>query len=222
VVALVLDLRPTGPPSSDFSRVLTTPVPAPATEVPIPGAPADELVFREVGIEARVPTGHERAGRQRSAGIFDDASQAWREPSGVLHIAAPRLDAARAAEANALFRELFGTDFARADEIKLTLGRAVADYREHTGAKRVLGFELRRFLRNRPSTQFEAHQLLERLDRLFSAHRRSGLVPGEYRPIQRAWVREINPLGIDASELAQAIHPSRYVRGSDVLDVFGE
>ena len=84
-----------------------------------------------------------------------------------------------------------------------------------------LGFELRRFLKNRPSTQFDAYQTLEALDRLFSAHRRTGLVPGEYGPVQRAWVEAITPDGITPDELAEAIHPSRYVRGSDVLDIFG-
>ena len=88
--------------------------------------------------------------------------------------------------------------------------------------RRVLGFELRRFVKNRPSTQFEAYRLLESLDDLFSAHRRSGLVPGEYAPIQRAWVEAITPDGITPDELMEAIYPTRYVRGSDVLDVFGD
>jgi len=222
----VLDMRPSGPPASDFSRVLTAPVPAPSTPAPTEGQPASELVFRAVGIEGRALSGRESTGRERGAGIMDDASESWGggwgTPNRVVRVAAPRLDAGRTGEADELFSRLFGADMERADQIRTTLGRAVADYREHTGAQRVLGFELRRFLRNRPSTQFEAHQLLEQLDRLFSVHRHSGLVRGEYRPIQRAWVAAIVPLGIDAGELAQAIHPSRYVRGSDVLDVFGE
>jgi filamentous hemagglutinin family protein len=219
---LVLDARPTGSPSTDFSRVLTPAVVPPTTDAPTQSPPSDELVFREVGIEARELSGRERTSRERGAGMLDDASRAWRSGDGVIRVAAPRLDGERAAEASALFDELFGPDMENAESIRATLGRSVADYRDHTGARRVLGFELRRFVRNRPSTQFEGYQVLEKLDRLFSAHRRSGLVPGEYRPVQRAWVEAITPVGIDAAELAQAIHPSRYVRGSDVLDVFGD
>jgi len=85
----------------------------------------------------------------------------------------------------------------------------------------VIGFELRRFVKNRPSTLYDAYQTLEQLDELFRFHRRLGLSPGEYRPIQQEWLRQIQPDGITLDELSEAIHPSRYVRGSDILDIFG-
>ena len=49
-----------------------------------------------------------------------------------------------------------------------------------------------------------------------------GLTAGEYRPIQHKWLAQIQPQGITVEELSEAIYPSRYVRGSDVLDIFGE
>jgi hypothetical protein len=49
-----------------------------------------------------------------------------------------------------------------------------------------------------------------------------GLAPGEYRPIQQAWLRFLKPDGMTVDELGEAIRPSRYVRGSDVLDIFGD
>ena len=67
-----------------------------------------------------------------------------------------------------------------------------------------------------------ADRLLEDLDILFALHRGLGLTPGEYRPIQARWLEAIRPEGITTQELAEAIQPSRYVRGSDVLDIFGE
>ena len=86
----------------------------------------------------------------------------------------------------------------------------------------MVGFEFRRYVNNRPSTQFEAYRTLQGLAALFRHHRRSGLTPAEYRGIQKTWIEDIKPEGIGLGELAEAIHPSRYVRGSDVLDVFGE
>ena len=64
--------------------------------------------------------------------------------------------------------------------------------------------------------------MLEDLDLLFAMHRSLGLTPGEYRPIQKRWLEVIRPDGITTGELAEAIHPSQYVRGTDVLDIFGD
>ena len=64
--------------------------------------------------------------------------------------------------------------------------------------------------------------ILELLDDLFSLHRQLGLTPGEYKPIQEKWLEQIQPEGITTSELSEAIHPSRFIRGSDILDIFGE
>ena len=91
-----------------------------------------------------------------------------------------------------------------------------------TGARRVVGFEFRRYLKNRPSSQFEAYVALQELDALFLHQRRSGLVASEFQHVQEAWLEEITPDGITPAELSQAIFPSRYVRGSEILDVYGE
>jgi filamentous hemagglutinin family protein len=219
---LVLDSRPRGPAAADFSRVLTTPVPPPNTTAPIDTAPVDLDNFIDIGIVARPPTPKEIEGREHAAAILDDASHAWPVDPTIAFVASPRLEEHAAALATDLFDDIFGPAMEHVTTIRETLSAAVDAYREHTGARRVLGFELRRFLRNRPSSQFAAHQLIDRLDQLFSQHRASGLVPGEYVPVQQAWVDQITPDGISPDELAQAIHPSRYVRGSDVLDVFGQ
>jgi hypothetical protein len=85
-----------------------------------------------------------------------------------------------------------------------------------------VGFELRRYVKNRPNSRFQAYKALEDLDVLFAYHRDLGLTPGEYRPIQHEWLEAIKPEGISLVELGEAIRPSHYVRGSDVLDIFGE
>ena len=129
-------------------------------------------------------------------------------------------DSAR--EALVLHRALFGPENENAPRIREILQRALDDYRRETRVRRVVGFEFRRYVRNRPSSQFEAFQTLTDLDLLFRRHRSSGLVPAEYRRIQAVWLEEIAPEGISIRELGQAIHPSRYVRGSDILDIFGD
>ena len=64
-------------------------------------------------------------------------------------------------------------------------------------------------------------RLDDELDQLFRYHRRLGLSPGEFRSIQAEWLAQIQPEGITLDEFSEAIHPSRYVRGSDILDIFG-
>jgi len=68
----------------------------------------------------------------------------------------------------------------------------------------------------------EAYTTLEDLDALFRYHRRLGLSPGEFKRIQHGWLEKIRPEGIEVEELAETVHPSRYVRGSDILDIFGQ
>ena len=132
-----------------------------------------------------------------------------------------RIDPGYADGALALYQGLFGYEGERTDEIREILQDALDRYLANTRARRVVGFELRRFVKNRPSTLLEAYRTLDALDDLFRDHRRLGLSPGEYRRIQKSWLREIQPDGITLDELAEAIHPSRYVRGSDILDIFG-
>lgn len=120
------------------------------------------------------------------------------------------------------YESVFGSDGARASEVRRALQGAIDDYKRSTGARRVVGFELRRYVYNRPSSQFEAYQELQGLDALFRHHRRSGLTRSEYEPIQLEWLQAVQPDGITLDELSEFVHPSRYVRGSDVLDVFGD
>ena len=122
----------------------------------------------------------------------------------------------------AIYRDTLGRDLEHAERIRAIFQQALDDYRALTGARRVVGFEFRRYLRNRPNSQFEAYQTLDQLDALFRHHRRSGLVTSEFTRIQHEWLVAIQPEGISLDELSQTIFPSRYVRGSDILDVFGE
>ncbi|MFP6580383.1 MAG: hypothetical protein VCC02_11370, partial [Myxococcota bacterium] len=120
------------------------------------------------------------------------------------------------------YRRVLGPHRENAPQIRKVLTKALQDYRSLTGARRVVGFEFRRYIKNRPNSQFEAYRALEDLDALFLHQRRSGLAPAEFEHVQHAWLEEIAPDDITPAELSQAIFPSRYVRGSEILDVYGE
>jgi hypothetical protein len=137
-------------------------------------------------------------------------------------VASKRIEADAMSRSVDLFERLFGPDRVNAPRIRAVLQGAVDRYLESTMTERIVGFEFRRFVKNRPSSLFAAYQALEDLDGLFRAHRNSGLAPAEYRRIQAGWIEVILPEGIEQGELSEAIHPSRYVRGSDILDIFGQ
>ena len=164
-----------------------------------------------------------RLARLEGAAVIDDLE--FGPGDDMEHVSAmitsARLDANDADAAIALYEELFGPNGERSETIRGLLQEALDLYLANTRTRRVVGFELRRFVKNRPSTLLDAYTTLESLDRLFRYHRRLGLSPGEYRRIQLNWLEEIQPDGITLDELSEAIHPSRYVRGSDILDVFG-
>ena len=142
--------------------------------------------------------------------------------SNSVTVSASRVLAQDAQSAAVRFEQLFGKDGSRAESVREVLQKALDDYLRDGTARRVLGFEFRRFLRNRPNSQFDAYVVLDDLDHLFSYHRNLGLTRGEYIRIQRGWLETIQPDGISLEELAEAIHPSRFVRGSDILELFGD
>ncbi|MDP6978594.1 MAG: hypothetical protein QF570_08320 [Myxococcota bacterium] len=161
--------------------------------------------------------------RIEGAGIVDDVggdlpSRADRR----VRVSTSRILARDAREVSDRYLRLFGKDEEKADAVREVLQSALDDYLTDSGARRVLGFEFRRYLRNRPSSQFDAYLALEDLDALFSYHRKLGLTPGEYSRIQLRWLATIKPEGISLEQFAEAVHPSRFVRGSDILDVFGD
>ncbi len=235
---LVPSLVPRGASRSELSGAFgPTEVPRPTREnreAP-PLTNAERLA--ELDVDARETPERVRIARLRGAAIIDDlayAQDAEDEGSASMvgaygetgrhrfvSVTDARLDAADTEDAIRLYEELFGPDGARAGEVRATLQEALDQYLETTRARRVIGFELRRFVKNRPSTLLQAYQTLDRLDTLFRYHRRLGLSPGEYRRIQTGWLEQIQPDGITIDELSEAIHPSRYVRGSDILDIFG-
>ena len=83
-----------------------------------------------------------------------------------------------------------------------------------SGCERPLDRALHRF-------HFEAGSREDVLEALLRYHRALGLAPSEYERIQAGWLAAVKPDGISPEEFAEMVHPSRYVRGSDVLDVFG-
>ena len=175
------------------------------------------------GIDARLPTREElQAAASGAATFYDLDSVRGPADAPTLRVAEVRLVAQEVELAVRLHDEVFAPDGSRAPEVRDILQRAIDDYRRSTGARRIVGFELRRYVYNRPSSQFAAYQELQKLDSLFRHHRRSGLTATEYRRVQRAWLESIRPAGISVQELSEFVHPSRYVRGSDVLDVFGD
>jgi len=222
---LVLDKVPDGFSRRDLSEAIVDSLPDPSVPVPSDTRPAHPERLTRVGIEARPATAEEARGALLGAAIYDDRGAvrtADLDASGVtLRVAEARLQP-EAEVAARIHRELLGPDLERAGHIRRVLGEAVERYVAETGVRRVIGFELRRFLRNRPSSMFEAHRTLEALDALFEAHRSSGLARSEYRRIQLAWLEAIRPEGISQRELAELIYPTRYIRGSDVLDIFGQ
>lgn len=173
----------------------------------------------ELGIDARETEPRILQARLASAAIIDDVALVATNEH--VPVTEARLNPSDAEAAIALYESLFGVDGDRAGEVRAVLQEALDRYLATTRARRVVGFELRRFVKNRPSTLLEAYTTLDRLDSLFRYHRRLGLSSGEYRAIQREWLAMIQPDGIDLDELSEAIHPSRYVRGSDILDIFG-
>ena len=177
----------------------------------------------ELGVDAEDTPKKVVLARLEGAAIIDDLAYAVPDSADISKISATdsRLDAKDAESAIALYDELFGPNGERAGAVRDILQGALDQYLETTRARRVVGFELRRYVKNRPSSLLEAYRTLEQLDALFRYHRRLGLSPGEFRRIQRGWLIEIQPDGITLDELAEAIHPSRYVRGSDILDIFG-
>jgi filamentous hemagglutinin family protein len=213
-------LPPRGPSRSDLSGAFG-PVEVPTASLPVgePNRLDDPGRLRELGVDPiDTPSSVMRA-RLRGAAVIDDLR--LRDDSRLVRVSEARMDAADAEAAIALSEELFGPEGERSDEVRRILQEAIDQYLETTRARRVIGFELRRFVKNRPSTLFAAYQTLQSLERLFRYHRRLGLSPGEYRPIQAEWLRQIQPEGITVEELAETVHPSRYVRGSDILDIFG-
>ena len=219
------DLHPEGPsrddPSSMYWANDLVPLP-PAWNSP-PWLPWQRAQLTDLFVRARTLTRREFGGLLEGAPIIDDVGrdlQAW--DGRPLPIAGHRLDGEGAKRAVDLFEEIFGPAGGNVEHLRRVLQRAVDQYKRRTGARRVVGFELRRFVKNRPSSLYEAHQLLEDLDALFAQHRDLGLTPGEYRPIQARWLNAIRPDGVTTRELAEAVQPSRYVRGSDVLDIFGD
>jgi len=218
----ILDLSATGGARGDLTGQYETPVPGPPVPVPPFWLVGDPAPLPTVGIELRRLTTQERSARLGGVAIYDDFRGPPTGYSGSAVVAETRLLRSELDEATALHRDVFGAEGENAQRVRSSLHEAIEDYKRSTGARRVIGFEFRRFLRNRPSSQFAAHQALDKLDQLFGYHRRSGLAPSEYHRIQREWLAAITPEGITRDQLGQAIHPSRYVRGSDILDIFGD
>ncbi|MCZ6782793.1 MAG: hypothetical protein O7G30_05730, partial [Proteobacteria bacterium] len=211
---VVADWKPFGPTRADLSQVYWTPAPDPRVPPTLDDRVPDSQALAAVGILSREPTRAEFRQRLEGAGIYDDRVGA--------SVAEPRLFAARTGEAVELYQRLFGANLENAPRVREALQAALERYRRESPLPRVVGFEFRRWIKNRPSSQFEAYTTLEDLDALFHAHRNSGLSRFEYRRIQHEWLLAIQPHGIGLDELAEAIFPSRYVRGSDILDIFGQ
>jgi len=196
---------------------LEAPIRAPVWRALAPLENAERMT--ELGVDARETEPAILLDRLRNTAIIDDLGLV--ATGGNVPVTESRLNSKDAEQAIALYESLFGPDGESAPAVQATLQGALDRYLQTTRARRVVGFELRRFIRNRPSTLLEAYTTLDQLDALFRYHRRLGLSHGEYRQIQLGWLEAIQPEGISLDELSEAIHPSRYVRGSDILDIFG-
>jgi hypothetical protein len=218
------DLHPEGATRDDFSGVFFGKelVPTPTAWRPEPAIQLDETLLAQLEIDARADAPRAIQGRLERAGILDDVgSDLPDRSSDRVTVSVSRVLTKDTEEVVARFDRLFGGDGSRTAKVGQALQKALDGYRLTSGTRRVLGFEFRRYLRNRPSSKFDAYQALEDLDLLFSYHRNLGLTPGEYKRIQRRWLAKIKPDGISLEQFAEAIHPSRFVRGSDILELFG-
>ena len=219
------DLHPEGASRDDSSTLYFNQdiPPRPNAWNPSNWIPFNRASVEELDIDAEPMTPRAYKSLLVGATLIDNVGTDFTAWDGrALPVSEARLDGTEAAQAVALMNQLFGPRGKRAERVRAVLQNALNQYRRNTGAQRIVGFELRRYVKNRPSSLYEAHQLLEDLDLLFAMHRSLGLTPGEYRPIQKRWLEVIKPDGISAGELAEAIHPSQYVRGTDVLDIFGD
>jgi hypothetical protein len=219
------DLHPRGGSRDDPSTMFieSEVVPLPVAWVAAPWLPVNHASVEELGIDVQPMSVAEYMSQLRGATLIDDVGQGLTPGDGrPLRVSDARIEGTEAARAVALLNDLLGPRRGRALRVRTALQNALDQYLRTSGARRVVGFELRRFVKNRPSSLFAAYKALEDLDLLFALHRGLGLTPGEYRPIQASWLKAIRPEGITTRELAEAIQPSRYVRGSDVLDIFGE
>ncbi len=207
-----------GPSQGDLARAFLVPPPRPRPTLPVEYRLEHVERLRLIGVDVRPLERSELLARLGGAAVYDDYSPSAEKP----RVAEPRLHADAVEHALRLFRRIFGPQYVNADNIRAQFQSALDDYRREIGPGRVIGFEFRRYLMNRPSSQAKAYQWLRDLEPLFRSHRNSGLSAGEYRRIQREWLLEILPEGISVDEFAELIHPSRYVRGTDVLDIFGD
>ena len=217
-------LKATGAPRNDITTIFPGPeiAPTPAPWMPDEWRVGEARRLRELSVRPRERTVDEWGRWLRGAGIIDEIGRGSPRRDGMVTVAQPRLLAADAQRTIELYERAFGRDAVRAPRVRALLADALEQYRRSSGTRRVVGFEFRRYVKNRPSSLFEAYQVFEDLDRLFDHHRALGLTPSEYRPIQADWLAQIKPDGIAIDELAEAIHPSRYVRGTDILDIFGD
>ncbi len=221
LIEQIRTIPPTGSSRSDLSKAFGPEIvaqPGRALREPRRIATPDRLA--ELGVDALAPPRGIQLARLEGIAVVDDFT--LDRESELVVVTESRLDARDAEAAIVLYEKLFGRDGERAPQVRRVLQDALDRYLEETRARRVVGFELRRFVKNRPSTLLEAYTTLNSLDDLFRYHRRLGLSPGEFRRIQARWLKQIQPDGITLGELSEAIHPSRYVRGSDILDIFGE
>ena len=219
------DLHPEGASRDDPSTLYFNQAipPRPTAWNPSNWLPFNRASVEELDIDTEPMTARAYKSLLTGATLIDDVGVGFTAWDGrPLPVSEARVDGTEAAQAVALMNELFGPRGKRAERVRAILQGALNQYRRNTGAQRIVGFELRRYVKNRPSSLYEAHQMLEDLDLLFAMHRSLGLTPGEYRPIQKRWLQVIKPDGITTGELAEAIHPSQYVRGTDVLDIFGD
>ena len=218
----VLDLQPLGASTADLAHAFWIPAPRPRDPYPPDALVPDPAALLAIGIGALPTTSAQYQTRLAGAGLFDNVDSGVRLASAPVWVSEARLLPNESQHALAAYQRVLGPGRINAAKIREVLQASLDQYRSVTGARRVVGFEFRRYIRNRPNSQFAAYQTLEELDSLFRNQRTSGLVPAEFEHIQAAWLEEIRPEGITPDELSQTIFPSRYVRGSDILDVFGE
>ena len=154
----------------------------------------------ELGVEALETPAETLVARLEGGAILDDTGLI--ATRGRVPVTESRLNPTDAEAAIALYESLFGPDGERTAEVQAVLQDALDLYRTQTRARRIVGFELRRFVKNRPSTLLEAYSTLDQLDALFRYHRRLGLPEASSG----------DPARVARGHPARRHHPRRAVR----------
>lgn len=185
---LALDLKSGGPIDS-VATALASAIPSdqslgvPNQSVSLSAEVRDQLL--EMGIHVESSSFENEVEAAVGLALYNDWPRTTQEgnESSAIVISTNRLSVARVGDVLSAYHDLFGQDSAtradRTENAKVVLGKATNDYIETIGDREPDGLELRAFIETHQPDQGEALQVLNGLQRLFTAFDQLGLSPVE-------------------------------------------